>query len=41
MLQKWPEAGSELLSWWQIFFPPHPGAWPFIQIGTVTEKIEM
>jgi hypothetical protein len=33
------EAGHQLLAWWQVFFQPHPRAWPTVQIAAVMFKV--
>ena len=35
MLDEGPEANHQCFSWGQVFFQPHPGVWPVVQIAAV------
>ena len=35
-----PEASDQFLTTGQVFFPPHPGAWPILQIRTIRGKVQ-
>src|ERR1019366_7556118 len=39
MLDEWPEASNQFFSWRQVFFQPHPGARPVVQITAVGGSI--
>src|SRR5271167_2290818 len=39
MLDEGPEANHQFFSWGQVFFQPHPGVWPVVQIAAVGGSI--